>query len=97
MAKEGNQRLYLGVDKVEKRDELYALLLKKEYPEPFCREVAYKYLNTDYTAGRMMSYLGRENKPNIEMLVYEMFAIILWRRLMSFIKAYCRNCLRNYR
>ena len=61
---------------MEKRDELYALLKKKEYPEPFCREVAYKYLNTDYTAGRMMSYLGRENKPNIEMLVDEMFAII---------------------
>ncbi len=34
----------------EKTAELYRLLLSKGYPEELCREIAYKHMNTDYTA-----------------------------------------------
>jgi uncharacterized protein YdaT len=39
--------------KSEKSLELYNVLLKKGYPEPFCDEIT-KNLNTDWTAQRMM-------------------------------------------
>ena len=43
----------------EKTVELYRLLLSKGYPEELCREIAYKHMNTDYTATRMMGiYTG---------------------------------------
>lgn len=60
----------------EKTDELYRLLLEKGYPKEFCQEVAYKNLNTDYTATRMIGYLYRISDPKIEMLVDEMLAIL---------------------
>ena len=31
--------------------ELYQALKAKGYPDDFCRELAYRQLNTDYTAG----------------------------------------------
>ena len=37
-----------------KTDELYELLLSKGYPQPFCQEIAYHTLNTDFTATRMI-------------------------------------------
>ena len=40
-----------------KTDELYELLLSKGYPQPFCQEIAYHTLNTDFTATRMIGYL----------------------------------------
>ena len=53
----------------DKTKELYKLLLDKGYPKQFCAEIAYRNLNTDYTAYRM------EN-PRIEDLVDEMLAIL---------------------
>ena len=43
----------------EKAKELYKVLLGKGYPKEFCAEIAYKHLNTDYTATRMLGYLYR--------------------------------------
>ena len=60
----------------EKTAELYRLLLSKGYPEELCREIAYKHMNTDYTATRMMGYLYRVSDPRIEDLVDEMMAIL---------------------
>lgn len=60
----------------EKTDELYGLLLGKGYPKEFCAEIAYKNMNTDYTATRMLSYLYRDPDPRIEDLVDEMLAIL---------------------
>ncbi len=60
----------------EKKAELYRLLLSKGYPEELCREIAYKHMNTDYTATRMMGYLYRVSDPRIEDLVDEMLAIL---------------------
>ena len=60
----------------EKTAELYKLLLSKGYPEELCREIAYKHMNTDYTATRIMGYLYRVSDPRIEELVDEMLAIL---------------------
>lgn len=60
----------------EKSGELIAALLKKGYPEEFCKEVAYKYLNTDFTATRMIGYLNKMPKLKIEDCVDEMLAIL---------------------
>ena len=60
----------------EKTAELYRLLLSKGYPEELCREIAYKHMNTDYTATRIMGYLYRVSDPRIEELVDEMLAIL---------------------
>ena len=60
----------------ERTDELYRLLLEKGYPKEFCAEIAYKNMNTDYTATRMLGYLYRVTDPRIEDLVDEMLAIL---------------------
>ncbi|HJA70878.1 MAG TPA: hypothetical protein IAA07_04760 [Candidatus Lachnoclostridium stercoravium] len=60
----------------ERTDELYRLLLEKGYPKEFCAEIAYKNMNTDYTATRMLGYLYRVSDPRIEDLVDEMLAIL---------------------
>ena len=60
----------------ERTDELYKLLLSKGYPKEFCAEVAYKHMNTDYTATRMLGYLYRISNPRTEDLVDEMLAIL---------------------
>ena len=60
----------------ERTDELYQVLLDMGYPKKFCAEVAYKNMNTDYTATRMLGYLYRVSEPRIEDLVDEMFAIL---------------------
>lgn len=60
----------------ERTDELYRLLLVKGYPKEFCAEIAYKNMNTDYTATRMLGYLYRVTDPRIEDLVDEMLAIL---------------------
>ena len=59
----------------ERTEELYKLLLSKGYPKEFCAEIAYKNMNTDYTATRMLGYLYRVTEPRIEDLVDEMLAI----------------------
>lgn len=60
----------------EKSNELYEALLAKGFPEEFCKELTYKYLNTDYTAGRMIGYLNKMPKLRIEDCVDEMLAIL---------------------
>lgn len=44
-------------------DELYHVLCEKGYPDDFCREIAYRQMNTDYTATRMLGYLYRSLIP----------------------------------
>ena len=48
-----------------RQDELYDALQLKGYPEDFCREIAYRQMNTDYTATRMLGYLYRISEPNM--------------------------------
>ena len=57
-------------------DELFQVLKSKGYPEAFCREIAYKHMNTDYTATRMLGYLYRISEPRMEDVVDEMLAIL---------------------
>ena len=52
------------------------VLLSKGYPKELCAEIAYKNMNTDYTATRMLGYLYRYTNPKIEDLVDEMLAIL---------------------
>ena len=60
----------------ERTDELYKVLLDRGYPKEFCAEIAYKNMNTDYTATRMLGYLYRVTNPRIEDLADEMLAIL---------------------
>lgn len=60
----------------ERTDELYKVLLNRGYPKEFCAEIAYKNMNTEYTATRMLGYLYRVSDPRIEDLVDEMLAIL---------------------
>ena len=46
------------------------------YPDSLCREIAYKQMNTDYTATRMLGYLYRISDPRPEDVVDEMLAIL---------------------
>lgn len=55
---------------------LFHTLQKMGYPGEFCKEIAYKQMNTDYLASRMLGYLRCQKNPRIEDLVDEMFAII---------------------
>lgn len=61
---------------LDKSIEVYKALQKKGFPDEFCSEVAYKYMNTAYTAERMLGYLCLMSKPSVEEIVDEMFAII---------------------
>ena len=45
-----------------RNDELYRALKEKDYPDDFCREIAYNQIRTDYTATRMLGYQIRERK-----------------------------------
>lgn len=46
-----------------RQDELYDALQLKGYPEDFCREIAYRQMNTDYTATRMLGiFTGYQNR-----------------------------------
>lgn len=62
--------------KSERTEELYKVLLSKGYPKELCAEIAYKNMNTDYTATRMLGYLYRMTNPRIEDLIDEMLAIL---------------------
>ena len=59
-----------------KSDAIYEILLQKGFAESLCRESAYKYMNTDYTATRMLGYLYRMTELKEEQLVDEMIAIL---------------------
>lgn len=60
----------------ERSKEVYQALIEKGFPEELCHEIAYKYMNTDYTATRMLGYLYRITDPSVEMVVDEMLAIL---------------------
>ena len=51
-----------------KSDAIYEILLQKGFAESLCREIAYKYMNTDY--------LYRMTELKEEQLVDEMIAIL---------------------
>ena len=52
-----------------RNDELYRALKEKDYPDDFCREIAYNQIRTDYTATRMLGYLYRTSNPRAEDVV----------------------------
>lgn len=60
-------------------DELYNVLVDRGYPKELCAEIAYKQLNTDYTAMRMLGYLYRVSNPRTEDIIDEMIAILTER------------------
>lgn len=60
----------------QKSEELMNALRSKGYPEEFCEEITYKYLNTDYTTNRMIGYLNKFPTLKIEDCVDEMLAIL---------------------
>ena len=55
--------------------ELYDILLRRGYPEPFFDEIT-KNLNTDWTAQRMIGYLSHYKKLPMEEIADEMLAIL---------------------
>ena len=61
--------------KSQKSIELYNLLLRRGYPEPFCDEVT-KNLNTDWTAQRLIGYLSHYQKLKMEDVADEVLAIL---------------------
>ena len=65
----------------DQSNELFRVLREKGFPEDFCKEIAYKRMNTDYTA-RMLGYLYRYTEPRIEDVVDEMLAILSDRDML---------------
>ena len=62
----------------------------KYYPKDLCAEIAYRHMNTDYTATRMLCYLYRVTNPRVEDLIDEMLAILSNRDTMIRKKKYER-------
>ena len=60
----------------EKVTQFTKYYYKKVSLKAFAREIAYKYMNTDYTATRMLGYLYRMTELKEEQLVDEMIAIL---------------------
>lgn len=60
----------------EKSRELYLELKRKGFHEDLCKQISTKYLNTDYTATRMLGYLYRFENISEEMVIDEMLAIL---------------------
>jgi len=56
--------------------EVNRALKEKGFPDEFCAEIAYKYMNTEFTSDRMLRYLYSMSQPSVEDVVDEMFAII---------------------
>lgn len=85
----------------ERTNELYKVLLDRGYPKEFCAEIAFKNMNTDYTATRMLGYLYRVSDPRIEDLVDEMLAIlsdrdaIIQKKEMEYAQAVINEIYRN--
>ena len=76
-------------------DELYRALQDKGYPDELCREIAYKHMNTDYTATRMLGYLYRVTSPRVEDVIDEMLAILSDREASSGRKSWSTPRLRS--
>ena len=60
----------------DKSNYLYEVLLQRGFHENLCREIAFKYMNTDYTSSRMLGYVFRMTEISEEQLVDEMLAIL---------------------
>ena len=60
---------------MKKSEVLYKLMLRKGYPEEFATVIAAE-MHTDYTADRMISYIGGNNKRPLEEVADEMLAIL---------------------
>ncbi|MDD6401917.1 MAG: hypothetical protein PUG10_09960 [Lachnospiraceae bacterium] len=60
----------------EKSKDVYDALLSKGLNEALCHEIAYKYMNTDYTSTRMLGYLYGHSNLSQEMIVDEMITIL---------------------
>ena len=58
-----------------KSEMLYELMLRKGYPEGFAKVVAAE-MRTDYTAERMIMYIGRAGLRPLEEAADEMLSII---------------------
>jgi len=75
--------------------ELYEMMRKRGYPEPFCDEIT-KNLNTDWTARRMIGYLSHFQQLSLEDIADEMLAIISDRnRIMAKKEAEATNARLN--
>lgn len=74
-SKDSKDRIHTMKPKSEKSIELYNIMLKKGYPEPFCDEVT-RNLNTDFTAKRMIGYLSHYQKLSMEDVADEVLAIL---------------------
>ena len=61
--------------RTEKSMELYEIMLRRGYPEPFCDQIT-RNLNTDWTAQRMIGYLSHYKKLPMEDVADEMLAIL---------------------
>lgn len=66
----------------DQSNELFRVLREKGFSEDFCKEIAYKRMDTDYTAARMLGYLYRYTEPRIEDVVDEMLAILSDRDML---------------
>lgn len=62
----------------QKSDILYKLMLRKGYPEDFARIIAAE-MHTDFTADRMITYIGRGDRKPLEEVADEMLAILAER------------------
>lgn len=60
----------------EKKIALIRALQEKGFSKEFAEMIAGKYLNTEYTATRMLGYLYRMDELTEELVVDEMLAII---------------------
>lgn len=58
-----------------KTDILYKLMQEKGYPEAFVRLICQE-MNTEFTAGRMISYIAGTEIHNLEDTADEMLAIL---------------------
>lgn len=55
---------------------LYDELIREGYNPELSAVICTRYMNTEYTAGRMLAYLARAGNPPEEELVDEMLAIL---------------------
>lgn len=62
-------------DRSPKSMALYHLMQRRGYPEEFCVVVT-RYLNTDFTAARMIGYLNHVPKAPMEEVAEELLAIL---------------------
>ena len=58
-----------------RNDELYRALKEKDYPDDFCREIAYNQIRTDYTGNSYAGVSLQNINPRAEDVVDEMLAI----------------------